>query len=82
VMPLDRMPFINLGIVVPASAAHDSHQWRTDTSVLWASVRFDAGGYSNGHVQGESAALRELAAELAGRADQSSARALAKGMAG
>jgi hypothetical protein len=32
--------------------------------VLNASVRFDAGGYSSGHIQGPPAALRELAAAL------------------
>jgi hypothetical protein len=37
--------------------------------VLNASVRFDAGGYSYGHIQGEPAALRELAAALILAAD-------------
>jgi hypothetical protein len=37
--------------------------------VLNASVRFDAGGYSSGHIQGEPAALRELAAALILAAD-------------
>jgi hypothetical protein len=69
-MPLDRMPSISLGIIVPAGATYDSHHhWRTDTGVLWASVRFDAGGYSNAHIQGEPAALRELAAALTLAAD-------------
>jgi hypothetical protein len=64
-MPLDRMPSISLGIIVPTGAAYDSHHhWRSSDGVLNASVRFDAGGYSNGHIQGEPAALRELAAAL------------------
>jgi hypothetical protein len=33
-------------------------------------VRFDAGGYSNAHIQGEPAALRELATALVLAADQ------------
>jgi hypothetical protein len=85
-MPLDRMPSISLGIIVPAGAVYDSHHhWRTDTGVLWASVRFDAGGYSNAHIQGEPAALRELAASLIQAADQADpaipAAALSEGMA-
>jgi hypothetical protein len=64
-MPLDRMPSISLGIIVPTGAAYDSHHhWHSSDGVLNASVRFDAGGYSNGHIQGEPAALRELAAAL------------------
>jgi hypothetical protein len=38
--------------------------------VLNASVRFDTGGYSNAHLQGEPAALRELAAALIQAADR------------
>jgi hypothetical protein len=69
-MPLDRMPSISLGIIVPAGAAYDSHHhWHSTDSVLNASVRFDAGGYSSGHIQGEPAALRELAAALTLAAD-------------
>jgi hypothetical protein len=69
-MPLDRMPSISLGIIVPAGASYDSrHHWRTDTGALWASVRFEAGGYSNAHLQGPPVALRELAAALAMAAD-------------
>jgi hypothetical protein len=46
-MPLDRMPSISLGIIVPAGALYDSHyHWRTDTDALRASVRFEAGGCS------------------------------------
>jgi hypothetical protein len=53
VMPLDRMPSVSVGIIVPAGAAYDScYHWRTETGALRASVRFDAGGYSHGHVQG------------------------------
>jgi hypothetical protein len=70
VMPLDRMPSISLGIIVPAGATYNSHHhWRTDAGVLWASVRFEAGGYSNAHLQGPPAALRELAAALLQAAD-------------
>jgi hypothetical protein len=65
VMPLDRMPSISLGIIVPTGAFYDgSHHWLNEAGVLHASVRFDAGGYSCGHIQGEPAALRELAALL------------------
>jgi hypothetical protein len=73
-MPLDRMPSISLGIIVPAGAVYDSHHhWRTDAGVLWASVRFDAGGYSNAHLQGPPPALRELAAALTLAADRADA---------
>ena len=69
-MPLDRMPSIRLGIIVPAGAAYDSHHhWHSTDGMLNASVRFDAGGYSSGHIQGEPAALRELAAALTLAAD-------------
>ena len=69
-MPLDRMPSISLGIIVPAGAAYDTHHpWHSTDGVLNASVRFDAGGYSSGHIQGEPAALRELAAALTLAAD-------------
>jgi hypothetical protein len=54
--------------------------------VLNASVRFEAGGYSSGHIQGPPAALRELAAALvqaADLADRSDQPAVAvKGVAG
>jgi hypothetical protein len=67
----DRMPSISLGIIVPVGATYDSHHhWHSSDGVLNASVRFDAGGYSNGHIQGEPAALRELAAALVEAADQ------------
>jgi hypothetical protein len=69
VMPLDRMPSISLGIV-PAGSVYDSHHhWHSTDGRLNASVRFDAGGYSNAHIQGEPAALRELAAALVDAAD-------------
>jgi hypothetical protein len=64
-MPLDRMPSISLGIIVPAGAVYDSHHhWHSSAGALYASVRFDAGGYSSAHLQGPPAALRELAAAL------------------
>jgi hypothetical protein len=86
-MPLDRMPSIRLGIIVPAGAAYDSHHhWHSTDGVLNASVRFDAGGYSSAHLQGPPAALRELAAALtlaADLADPAAAPAPAvKGVAG
>jgi hypothetical protein len=69
-MPLDRMPSISVGIIVPAGASYDtSHHWPNDAGVWHASVRFEAGGYSNAHIQGERAALRELAAALVAAAD-------------
>jgi major membrane immunogen (membrane-anchored lipoprotein) len=76
VMPLDRMPSISLGIIVHVGTRYDaSYHWRNEAGELRASVGFDAGGYSNAHLQGPPAALRELAAalieaaELAERAD-------------
>jgi hypothetical protein len=69
-MQNDPMPSISLGIIVPAGAVYDSHHhWHSTDGVLNASVRFDAGGYSSGHIQGEPAALRELAAALILAAD-------------
>jgi hypothetical protein len=74
VMHPDPMPSINLGVLVPVGAAYDSdHHWRTDAGTVRASVRFEAGGYSAAHVQGEPAALRELAAALVLAADQADA---------
>ena len=87
-MPLDRMPSISLGIIVPAGASYDtSHHWRNSAGVLHASVGFEAGGYSHGHLQGQPAALRELAAALVEAADQADASttptpALVEGVAG
>jgi hypothetical protein len=74
VMPLDRMPSISLGIIIPAGASYDpSYHWRTDTGDLRASIGFDAGGHSSAHIQGPPAALRELAAALIEAADQAEA---------
>ena len=85
----DRMPSIGLGIIVPAGAVYDSHHhWRNDAGALRASVRFDIGGYSDAHIQGDPTALRELAAalqnaaDLADRSDQPSAPAVVEGVAG
>ncbi len=81
----DRMPSVGLGIIVPAGAVYDSHHhWRNDTSQWRASVRFDIGGYSDAHIQGDPTALRELAAALIQAADLADAAAsvLAEGMAG
>jgi len=70
----DRMPSISLGLIVPAGASYDSHHhWHSSDGVLNASVRFDAGGYSSGHIQGQPAALRELAAALTDAADRADA---------
>jgi hypothetical protein len=88
-MPNDRMPSIGLGIIVPAGAVYDCHHhWHSSAGVLNASVRFDVGGYSSAHIQGEPAALRELAAILVDAADRANdwravpARAVAEGVAG
>ena len=73
-MQNDRMPSIGLGIIVPAGADYDSHHhWRNDVGELWASVRFDVGGYSDAHIQGDPPALRELAAALVDAADRADA---------
>jgi hypothetical protein len=70
----DRIPTISVGIIVRPGAEFDgSHHWRNDAGTMHAAVRFDAGGYSYGHIQGEPAALRELAAALVLAADQSDA---------
>jgi hypothetical protein len=81
----DRMPSVSLGVIVPAGALYDSHHhWRTDSGALRASVRFDVGGSSHGHIQGPPAALRELAAALVEAADlaDTAASAIAEGVAG
>jgi hypothetical protein len=71
VMPVDRMPSLSLGILVPAGAIYDRHHhWRTDTGEPRASVGFDAGGHGRAHLQGSPAALRELAAALLDAADR------------
>jgi hypothetical protein len=79
----DRMPSISLGLIVPTGATYDRHHhWHSSDGVLNASVRFDAGGYSSGHIQGEPAALRELAAALVEAADQAERdRAVPEGVA-
>jgi hypothetical protein len=75
-MPLDRMPAISLGIILRVGTVYDaSHQWRTDAGELRAALGFDAGGYSNAHIQGPPAALRELAAALTAAADRADASA-------
>ena len=87
-MQNDRMPSISLGVIVPAGAVYDSHHhWHSSEGVLNASVRFDAGGYSSGHIQGPPAALRELAAALVDAADRADPPAaaparVAEGVAG
>ena len=72
--PADPTPAISLGIIVRVGASYDaSHHWRTEAGELRASVGFDAGGFSNVHIQGPPAALRELAAalvEAAGQAEE------------
>jgi hypothetical protein len=91
VMPLDRMPSVSIGIIVPAGAVYDtSHHWPNKAGVWHASVRFDAGGYSSAHVQGEPAALRELVGALADaaaraeadRADDPAVAGVVEGVAG
>jgi hypothetical protein len=70
-MHTDRIPTISVGIIVRPGAEFDgSHHWRNDAGTMHAAVRFDAGGYSYGHIQGQPAALRELAAALTLAADQ------------
>ena len=84
-MPLDRMPSISLGLILPTGASYDtSHYWTNDVGVWHTSVGFDAGGYSAGHIQGPPAALRELAAALLDAADQAdtAAAVLVEGVAG
>ena len=85
----DRMPSTSVGVIIPAGAVYDSHHhWRDSAGVLCASVRFDVGGYSSAHIQGEPTALRELAAALhlaADQADQAAvpaAAAVAEGVVG
>ena len=84
-MPVDRMPSAAVGIFVPAGAVYDSHHhWRNDAGAWRASVRFDLGGYSDAHLQGDPTALRELAAALTEAADlaDTAASAMAEGVAG
>jgi hypothetical protein len=73
----DRMPSVSLGVIVPLGAVYDSHHhWRTDLGALRASVRFEVGGYSYATIQGDPAALRELAAALVQAADQAEEEAV------
>jgi hypothetical protein len=73
-MPLDRMPSVSVGLIVPAGARYDaSHHWRTDPGELRASVSMRAGGYSYASIQGDPAALRELAAALVDAAERADA---------
>jgi hypothetical protein len=77
-MPNDRMPSISLGLIVPVGAVYDhSHHWPNSAGVWHASVGFDAGGFSSAHIQGQPAALRELAAALVLAADQADTAATA-----
>jgi hypothetical protein len=67
----DRMPAISLGIILRVGTVYDaSDHWRTDAGELRVALGFDAGGYSNAHIQGPPAALRELASVLVDAADQ------------
>jgi hypothetical protein len=76
-MQNDRMPSISLGLIVPVGAFYDaSHHWPDDAGVWHASVRFDAGGFSYGHIQGPPHALHELAAALVLAADQADSAAV------
>jgi hypothetical protein len=78
------MPSIGLGIFIPAGAVYDGHHhWRNDAGHWRASVRFDIGGYSDAHIQGDPSALRELAAALVQAADLADAAAsvMAEGVA-
>jgi hypothetical protein len=73
----DRMPSVSLGVIVPAGAVYDSHHhWRTNLGALRTSVRFEVGGYSYATIQGDPAALRELAAALVDAADQAEEEAV------
>jgi hypothetical protein len=68
------MPAISLGLIVRPGAAYDTHHhWRNEAGELRASVGFDAGGISHGHIQGPPTALRELAAALIEAADRADA---------
>jgi hypothetical protein len=73
VMHAHPMPAISLGIIVRVGTLYDLYHWQTEAGELRASVGFDAGGTSHGHVQGPPAALRDLAAALTAAADQADA---------
>jgi hypothetical protein len=82
------MPAISLALIVRVGTVYDSHyHWRTEAGELRASVSFDVGGTSYGHIQGPPAALRELAAALTAAADRADATdtpaaAVVEGVAG
>ena len=45
-MPLDRMPSISVGVIVPRGAFYDGHHhWWSSDGGLNALVRFEVGGY-------------------------------------
>jgi hypothetical protein len=64
------MPAISLGLIVRPGTLYDLYHWQADDGGRRASVGFNAGGASHGHLQGPPAALRELAAALTAAADQ------------
>jgi hypothetical protein len=67
----DRIPSLSVSILVPPGANYnDRYHWRTDLGALRASIQFRAGGYSYAAIQGDPAALRELAAALTAAADE------------
>jgi hypothetical protein len=71
------MPSAALAIFADAGATYDSHHhWRNDAGEWRASVRFDIGGYSDAHIQGDPTALRELAAALIQATDQAEEEAV------
>jgi hypothetical protein len=82
------MPAISLGLLIRPGTLYDTHHhWRAEDGELRASVGFDAGGTSHGHIQGPPAALRALAAALVEAADRAdatdrSAPSLVEGVAG
>jgi hypothetical protein len=68
------MPAISLGLLIRPGTRYDTHHhWRAEDGALHASVGFDAGGTSHGHIQGPPAALRALAAALIEAADRAEA---------
>ncbi len=70
------MPAISLGLIVRVGTLYDLYHWQTEAGELRASVGFDAGGTSHGHLQGPPTALRELAAALIRTADQAEEEAV------
>ncbi len=75
--PIDARPSYardQPGIIIRVGTIYDAHHhWRAEDGELRASVGFDAGGTSHGHIQGPPAALRELAAALIQAADRADA---------